>query len=252
MNDHLVLEKLLIENDLSQQQLADMLGVKKQAISQIFTGKRNASKNIKAQICELFPSVVFAKEDTETNTWFLEQRKSKNLTQQEFANILGISQSLCAKFETGERKITPGILKQIRNLNNKTPEVAYINYCPNLFIPNYSLFTSCDKFAIDKRVLVLDNLEINPSDCYAIRVNTNDLYPVFSAGDMVIIITSIKTFLNDNIFCFNYKGQNYVRKIILLPDKVKCISLNYEEDTFYLTSTKGLSVIGMILPKVRL
>lgn len=253
MNDSIIFETLLLEKNINQQQLSELLCVKKQSISQIITGKRRASKQIKDKIVQLFPDVVFPLEETKSGKWFEEQRKSRGLTQQEFADMLGISQSLCTKIENGERNINKTILRKIKTLDEqKPPEVAYINYCPNLSIPDYSLFTTSDKFAIDKRAITLDNFDIEPNNCFAIRAHSDDLQPLFNHGDMLVIVTSIKVFKTGHIFFFNYEGQNYIRKITLLPDKIKCASLNSIEDTFYIRSTKGLSIIGMIIPNIRL
>lgn len=254
MNDKIVLDNLLLEKNLTKQQLADILGVKLQSISQISTGARKASKSIKERIRSIYPDIVFPEVQTQTFDWFIEQRKSRNLTQQEFADMLGISQSLCTKIENGERTINKSILEKIKTLDEQAlPEVAYINYCPNLSIPNQHIFSSNEKFAIDKRLIQIGNLNINPDECYLLRIDQNDLQPMFNDGDMIIITTSIKHFLNGHIHMFSYNNQTYIRKIVLLPNKIKCISLSCKEDTFYLEdSTKGIVIYGMIIPKVRL
>jgi transcriptional regulator with XRE-family HTH domain len=252
MNDALVIENLLLNENITKKELADKLGVNKQLISFVTTGKRKASKSLKEKISSAYPYVVFYEEQTEDSDWFIAQRKTRNLSRQEFSDLIGISLALCTKIELGERRITPKLLAKIKSLDeDKLPAVAYINFCPNSSLPNYCL--SSEKFAVDKRIIQLENFNIEPNDCYLIRANSDDLQPMFNSGDMVIIVSSIKRFLSGHIYSFEYNNQHYIRKIVLLPDKIKCISLSCEEDTFYLEdSTKGITIFGLIIPKFRL
>lgn len=49
-------------------------------------------------------------------TWLIDLRKSKGLTQEELAKIVGISQNSISRFETGESIPKPVIAKKIAKI----------------------------------------------------------------------------------------------------------------------------------------
>lgn len=249
-----ILQNFLLEKKISQQQLAEILGVSKQLIHMIVSGERNVSKNIQSKLSELYPDISFEDKETKPKEWLISKRKELRLTQDEMASKLGISCALYRKLEYGERTITSKIINGINNLtsNSSFEDCIYINYCPDTSIPFSSQFKVGEKIALDTKIFKMRNIDIKPDAYYALRLCCNDLYPEFIDGDIIIIDSSQKLFKTGHYYFFEYKGQNYIREITLLPDKIKCTSLYCKEDTFYLSSTKGLTIYGMIIPKVRL
>ena len=108
-------------------------------------------------------------------------------------------------------------------------------------------------FAIDSRLLTTERgNKINPKYCEIVAVAGNSMYPEYREGDRVIINKADTTLTDGQIYAIRYRGQCFVKEINLLPDKIKCISLNKEYDPFYINENEDFVVIGRIIPRIRL
>lgn len=251
MNDSLIIENILLENNLSQQQLASILGCKKQAISQVTTGARKISSSIREKIREHFPDVSFDLPKTETKEWLISLRKSLGITQSEFAERIGISQTLYSKLEKGNRTITQKVLKRIKDsTNQKEPVGVLVRYCPDCDIAH--LTKTNNKIVLDKSLLVDGADVFNPDDCCVITLRSDALKPMFSWGDKVIAVFNQKNLVEGGYYILRIDNNYYARRITILPNKIKCISTENPEDTFYLSDTKGAQTMCRIIPQIRL
>ena len=267
VNYVVLLEKIMSGEGLNQSQLGEAIGVSKQYIGQLLNGGRNVGKGIYAKLEARFPDYVEDISDDEemTPVFIKSLRKKYKLSQAKLAEFLGISQSLMAKLEAGERTISPKIQQAINSLDLKSAQkdtyysapksnVVAIKYCPDIALPtNSNLFQkTTDYVYLDEKLLCSDkNININPNKCFILSMIGDSLAPVYSDGDKIILDTSHKSFKSDYTFAFKINGQCYLRKINILPDKVKCISPNNEQDTFYLTDTNNVEILGLIVPRVR-
>ena len=112
---------------------------------------------------------------------------------------------------------------------------------------------SAEFMTLDIRLFTTDRgNKINPDSCEIVRISGNSMEPEYRHGDRVIIDRNDKELLDGHIFAFRYNGQCYVKEINLLGDKIKCISLNKEYDPFYIKKGEEFSVLGRILPRIRL
>ena len=112
---------------------------------------------------------------------------------------------------------------------------------------------SAEFMTLDIRLFTTDRgNKINPDSCEIVRISGNSMEPEYRHGDRVIIDRNDKELLDGHIFAFRYNGQCYVKEINLLGDKIKCISLNKEYDPFYIKYGEEFSVLGRILPRIRL
>lgn len=267
-DDSVLISNIVNDKGITQQALAEQLGVSKQFISQVANGVRSFGNRKREELRRLYPAyfatssydlpVDIAKED------LLKLRKHYKLSQERIASVLGISQSLYAKLETGERKITVEIAERIRTYNanpniprlNTKPtrllDVLDIMYCPDTKLPLHSkIIPTNSYFALDRKALP-DDIDINPFKCRFITLSDSSLAPEYKRGDKCLIDTSRKAFVNDYVFAFVVNNQCYIRLIQILPDKIKCISVNENKDTFYLSDVKDVVVLGLIVPKIRL
>lgn len=106
---------------------------------------------------------------------------------------------------------------------------------------------------IDSRLLISDHgNKINPKNCEIVRVSGNSMSPEYKHGDRVIIDKGDVELLDGHIFAFRYKECCYVKELNLLGDRIKCISLNKEYDPFYIEKGEQFTVLGRIIPRVRL
>lgn len=264
INYVVLLQKIMTGDNLNQSQLASILGVSKQYVSNLINGDRQVGKGIYAKLEANFPDYVEDVSDINemTPSFIKSLRKKYKLSQSQFAELLGISQSLFAKLEAGERTISPKIQEAINSLDLKTntsksapkSKVVAIKYCPDIALPtNCNLFQKSTDFVyLDEKLLCSDkNININPNKCFILSMIGDSLSPVYNDGDKIILDTSHKSFKSDYTFAFKINGQCYLRKINILPDKIKCISPNNEQDTFYLTDTNNVEVLGLIIPRIR-
>lgn len=262
--DAKTLENIMIENVLNQVQLAKKLNTSKQFISQILNGKRKLSHNMLSKLKEAFPEYFANCSNNIDGNNLKDLRVSCNYTREQFAEILGISSSLVYKLETGERVITPEINERIKlfscnksssNINLKPIrrlDSLEIKYCPDVCLPKQNNLISSSKevVVIDKKLLLNDSLNINYHKCKIVAISNNSLSPMFSAGDKCVIDESCKHFVDEQIFAFVVNNQCYLRKINILPSRIKCTSISDNRDTFYLDTEKDCTVVGMVL-KIR-
>lgn len=257
-----LLQNIMKHNNLNQEQLATELKVSKQFISQLLLEKRNMGKNFLLKLAKQYPNLVDESLlDVNGDKGFVrEARINLGYSQAKMANLLNISQSLYAKFETGERTLSDSIRKKLKDLMNNPSsaifpsDIVSIRYCPHIRIPAQSnLGTLDERFVqIDRTLLNTDkSLHVRPEHCVILRLSGDCLSPLYESGDMFVLDMSFNAFKSDYIHAFVINGQCYIRRIQILPDKVKCISVNENQDTFYLNNLEGVNVLGLIVPRLR-
>lgn len=261
-----LINTILDSEKLSKSALAEKIGVSKQYISQIFKGEKNIGINTLAKIKEHFPKYLDDKIDVPdklNKDSFVSLRKQIGYTQSKLAEALGISQAIVAKYELGERNIPDAISEKLRQLvsghNNKSEATSrHINipYRPEAYLSS-SYNGTHDKKAsshvcFDVTLLTNKQITINPSKCEILSISGDSLLPEYREGDKIILDRSYNQFIDGYLFVFIYNNQCYVRKIELAGDKIKCIPLNKKQDTFYLDQNLNYTVLGLIVPRIRL
>lgn len=196
-------------------------------------------------------------------------KKKKNGTEIKLKNIEQLERAL--KINLTKRDIPreaplteSEILKELETIkehlkNTTKPVSGTINL---VYRPNVSLSAgygvevydeTVQTFAIDARLLITDRgCKINPKHCEIVSVAGNSMYPEYREGDRVIINKADTTLTDGQIYAIRYRGQCFVKEINLLPNKIKCISLNKEYDPFYIDENEDFMVIGRIIPRIRL
>lgn len=141
--------------------------------------------------------------------------------------------------------------------NNTNDNFVSITYRPEVFLSaGYGievLDESKETITLDSRLLVSERgNKINPKCCEVVSISGNSMFPEYRHGDKVIIDRADIELLDGQIFAFRYKNKCYVKEINMLGDKIKCISLNKEYDSFYINEGEEFTVLGRILPRIRL
>lgn len=175
--------------------------------------------------------------------------------QRQYINaILKGARTIGAKTREKLQKLFPEYFPETAHTVVKyQPRFAELKYYPDLSIP-YQPDCKSNNFEvvyIDERVLY-NHFSVNPSRCKLIHVHGDAMHPVFDDGDRVILDTSVHEFLDGQIFVFHYRKQNYVTRINVLPDNIKCIPLNDKYDTFYINPGSNYDIYGLIVPRIRL
>lgn len=106
---------------------------------------------------------------------------------------------------------------------------------------------------LDIRLFTTDRgNRINPKNCEIVRISGNSMEPEYRHGDRVIIDTSDTDISDGLIYAFRYHNKCFVKEFNVLNDRIKCISLNKDYDSFYIKEGEEIKVLGRILPRIRL
>lgn len=189
------------------------------------------------------------------------QRKEK-VTLEDLGKALGYSKQYIGQ-------IKDKVLDQVQinkiekklnvNLTKVNSPINYITltYRPDVYLSaGYGVEVYNEKaetMTLDARLLVTERgTRINPKNCEIVCVSGNSMFPEYRHGDRVIIDRGDTELVDGHIFAFRYNGDCYVKEINLMGDKLKCISLNKEYDPFYVKKGEDFTVLGRILPRIRL
>ena len=147
-----------------------------------------------------------------------------------------------------------GIMLQDVNLPD---ECITLTYRPEVYLSaGYGvevLDEHQETIMIDSRLLAKESgRKLNYSMCEVVMISGNSMSPEYRHGDRVIIDKGDTELADGHIFAFRYQGQCYVKEINLLGNRIKCISLNKEYDSFYINEDEDFLVFGRIIPRIRL
>ena len=250
-----IVTEILNHTGITKSKLAEMLDVSRQFIGQLFKGEKKLSNTKREQLKQMFPTFFdeVAIPDKLTVASLLQYRQENNYSRAYLAKILHISESLLTKIELGERPLSEAVIGKfntyIASASSKTITLKYeaSSSLKSDFLPT-PLINLTKTIVLDKNIVP----DITPHTSFIIEVGDDTLSPYWDKGDKLIVDTSCKHFIDGNVYVFLYNNRCYARKVNVLPDKIKCIALNSEYDTFYLDNDGGKHVVvGKIVPKFR-
>ena len=166
------------------------------------------------------------------------------VSRSEIADKVKSTRQYIGLLAAGDRLLTNKMLYKLESNFPLSEKIDQENIVSIPFLDNNK-----DFLYVDKRCFKNTNL----NHCKIYEVTGNSMSPVYNDKDKVIVDSSMKSFIDGHIFLFKYNNNLFMRLINVSPDKIKCISLNKEFDTFYLDSTvESMTVIGLIIPRIRL
>lgn len=194
----------------------------------------------------------------------LQNLTKKKITYEQVAKILGLGSKQAAQNRVTRKQelkeweiiaLDDAFLN--KKVNNDNQDTVQITYRPDVFLSaGYGvevLDEAKETMTLDARLLTTERgCRINPQHCEIVSVSGNSMAPEYRHGDKVIIDRGDTELVDGHIFAFRYNGQCYVKEINLLGDKIKCISLNKEYDPFYINQGEQFTVLGRIIPRIRL
>ena len=194
----------------------------------------------------------------------LQNLTKKKITYEQVAKILGLGSKQAAQNRVTRKQelkeweiiaLDDAFLN--KKVNNDNQDTVQITYRPDVFLSaGYGvevLDETKETMTLDARLLTTERgCRINPQHCEIVSVSGNSMAPEYRHGDKVIIDRGDTELVDGHIFAFRYNGQCYVKEINLLGDKIKCISLNKEYDPFYINQGEQFTVLGRIIPRIRL
>ena len=191
----------------------------------------------------------------------LQNLTNRNISQAELCRILDIKQSAMGNRQSRDSNFSEEELVTLQNhfnviLDDKENCIS-ITYRPDVYLSaGYGVEVydeNKETLLIDSKLLVTERgSKINTANCEIVRVSGNSMSPEYRHGDRVIIDKGDTELLDGHIFAFRYKNCCYVKEMNLLGDRIKCISLNKEYDPFYIEVGEPFTVLGRIIPRVRL
>ena len=144
----------------------------------------------------------------------------------------------------GQRLLTNRMLCKLENVFPLSEKIEQDNIVSIPFLNDNKKF-----LYIDRRSLSSNSIDF----LKLYEVSGNSMSPAYNDKDKVIVDSSVKSFIDGHIFLFKYNKNLFMRLINVSPDKIKCIALNKEFDTFYLDSNiESVTVVGLIMPRIRL
>lgn len=194
------------------------------------------------------------------------QAANINPSNRDIANLWGMDEASFSRKKKKGTEIKQKNIEQIEQQydicltqpsNIKSFDTVQITYRPDVFLSaGYGvevLDETKETMTLDARLLTTERgCRINPQCCEIVSVSGNSMAPEYRHGDKVIIDRGDTELVDGHIFAFRYNGQCYVKEINLLGDKIKCISLNKEYDPFYIKQGEQFTVLGRIIPRIRL
>ena len=255
MTDEELLKAIMAKTSYNQSQIARIIGSTRQYIGVVYNGKGNFSYKLKSKLRENFPD-FFDKPVPPTiltASTIKQFRKDSQLSQKAFAKKLGIHQSVLSHIEAGEELITTEFKNNFYKMFSEETDSQNIYYCPEVAIPNDFTFPQHPEvIKIDKRLLRIEKgLTIDYNNTYLVSISGDNLLPEYHNNDYVLLDTSHTSFKDGYTYFIRVNNQNYVRRVNVSPNKVKCIPFNNEQDAFVLEENE-YEIVGLIVPHIRL
>ena len=175
-------------------------------------------------------------------------RKSKNMSQQKLADLVGVSQASIQKIERGLIN-NPRYLKQIAKALNTSEEFLRFGVDTSTNIVSFELLnikdykgsdlTKFDKvhdvFTVD-RDWFIEVFKKEPTlTMKIVFAQCESMQPTFKQGDFLLVDTADTT-LNDGVYIFKVADQLFIKRLQLLPGKILAISDNKKYESFELPS----------------
>lgn len=172
---------------------------------------------------------------------FMEKLLSKyNLKQTRLAKELGITRQYINSLVKGTRSLSREYMLKVTALY---PMPEYDEF--NSFVAVSYLDSNQDKLYIDRKLLQNKNGQ-------NINIDSDAMSPDYILGDRAIIDTSVKHFIDSQIFVFTMCDNIYIRRVNVMPNQIKCTANNAFYDTFYLQQGDDYVIIGALVPRIRL
>lgn len=195
---------------------------------------------------------------TEENNILTQIRDAYEISYSEIARRLGISRQYISNVVTGSREIGPALKKRLKvhfpelfEPSKHDTHLIKIKYCPAQLIPHsydfYSNNFPC--VSIDKRLLPKGYLP-SQNKSFIVTLSDDSLSPFYLKGDKVILDLQQTALIDGLSYLILVDGVCYIRKLQVLPDRIKCISTKDDRDTFSVEVNR-LDIQGLIIPNVR-
>ena len=180
----------------------------------------------------------------ETKCYMSRIMREYGVSRSDIASKINSTRQYIGMLVSGERTLTNRMLSK---LDKAYPIANDVNNSNVISIPFYA--NKKEFLFIDRRLIK----SYDEKDLFIYEVSGNSMSPVYNDNSKVIVDVSKTSFIDGHVFLFKIGRNVFMRRINVSPDKIKCIPLNKEFDTFYLDNTlETIKVLGLIIPNIRL
>ena len=245
-----LLSSIMEKYSINQSKLAEKLGITRQFLNQILTGKKGkyVSKKLREKIEALYPEFIKKPDkltipDIVDKDFLIYFRTHYKYTQVEISTYLGITPVYYSLLESGEKTISQNIISKLKQLNESPKTIVSSNSSkyPMAKIDYYSSLADINSKV--SRTLYIDKLLLGDTDYSKCKIIDLKIDSVNLS--IKILVDTSKTNLEDNKFyLLEINNQVDIYRIKKEKDRIEYIKL-FSNDTFY--SNFSIHSFGEIL-----
>jgi len=147
-------------------------------------------------------------------------RQSKDLTQQELADFIGVTKSFISLVENNINKLSDDKIKLIEkkyNVDLSNYQMEYLANCINLPFVTASagggiLIHEENTYPVP--VNEIQNLGINFEDLLLVRIEGNSMAPVINHGDILVITKNCMPIMDGSIYVLSFEERLLCKKLL--------------------------------------
>lgn len=188
-----------------------------------------------------------------------ELRKTKKLTQKEFAELINVTQSTVSKWEKGETEPSFSELNLIYKIYGKNlvdgsmakieleKEWIQIKFYEDVKASaGCGIDNHCDNFellTVDRKLL---NPRVDPAKHHGIRVVGDSMEPTFKDGDVIFIEAYTGDFANNRVYIIKRQDDVFIKRLKKSGELFEIISDNPDYESYKLEHEK-IQIIGRVV-----
>ena len=226
------------DNRLTQEALAEKLGVTKQTVSRYEKGERKANQDILFALCDIFGVTI--------DDFF----PSKNDSVKIMVNTSDINVIYNQLHNDRQIKVYDYATEQLKEQNNVVNMSDYIQEETDWYEVKFygSISAGTGLYLDDEQVETINfssNMVPNGTD-FCLKVNGDSMEPMFNNGDYVFIKRETD-FRNGTIGAVIVNGEAYLKKIYITDDSIRLLSLNKKYKDIIVSEDDTLKYVGTVV-----
>ena len=225
-------------NRLTQEALAEKLGVTKQTVSRYEKGERKANQDVLFALCDIFEISI--------DDFFPSKNDSVKIT----GNTSDISVVYNQLHNDRQIKVYDYATEQLNEQNNVVNMSDYIQEETEWYEVKFygSVSAGTGLYLDDEQVETIsfgaDMVPVSTDFC--LKVNGDSMEPTFHNGDYVFIKRETE-FRNGTIGAVIVNGEAYLKKLYITEDSIKLVSLNKKYQDITVTDTDNFKYVGTVV-----
>ena len=225
-------------NRLTQEALAEKLGVTKQTVSRYEKGERKANQDVLFALCDIFEISI--------DDFFPSKNDSVKIT----GNTSDISVVYNQLHNDRQIKVYDYATEQLNEQNNVVNMSDYIQEETDWYEVKFygSVSAGTGLYLDDEQVETISfgaDMVPNGTD-FCLKVNGDSMEPAFHNGDYVFIKRETD-FRNGTIGAVIVNGEAYLKKIYIAEDSIKLVSLNKKYKDITVSDTDNFKYVGTVV-----